>query len=33
FGYWLFDINASKYDYSQTVAGHIKDILYSGESD
>lgn len=32
-GYWLFDINASKYDYSQTVAGHIKDILYSGESD
>ncbi|MEQ5326545.1 ShlB/FhaC/HecB family hemolysin secretion/activation protein [Proteus sp. fly-1008] len=33
FGYWLFDINASKYDYSQTVAGHIKDILYSGESE
>lgn len=33
FGYWLFDINASRYDYSQTVAGHLKDILYSGESE
>ncbi|WP_235376317.1 ShlB/FhaC/HecB family hemolysin secretion/activation protein, partial [Proteus faecis] len=33
FGYWLFDINALRYDYSQTVAGHLKDILYSGESE
>jgi hemolysin activation/secretion protein len=33
FGYWLFDINAGKSDYVQTVAGQAGDIRYSGKSE
>ncbi|EGV2902240.1 ShlB/FhaC/HecB family hemolysin secretion/activation protein [Salmonella enterica] len=32
FGYWLFSVTASDYDYHQTVAGAVEDYRYSGES-
>ena len=31
-GYWLFEVNASKYNYVQNVAGLNGDIRYSGKS-
>lgn len=32
FGYWLFEINASRYKYIQNVAGLNSDIRYAGRS-
>lgn len=31
-GYWHFDINASKYNYDQVVAGQTRNYRYTGES-
>lgn len=31
FGYWMFSLNAYKYDYHQIISGTYQDINYSGE--